>query len=164
MDRRLAMYRITMVALLLGLAGAAAAKPEKPVVQMDRQSPVAEQVRQVEKALDDGDYSEISADDRREVRQALARITALMGERQNLQELPPQVQGEVFNDQERINTLLTRAHDDSRQVCQYTRTTGSNMPKSRCLTVAERRRIAEKGKALLNDQRTFNNLNPETSR
>lgn len=158
------MYRITMIALLLGLAGAAAAKPEKPVVQMDRQSPVAEQVRQVEKALDDGDYSEISADDRREVRQALARITALMGERQNLQELPPQVQGEVFNDQERINTLLTRAHDDSRQVCQYTRTTGSNMPKSRCLTVAERRRIAEKGKALLNDQRTFNNLNPETSR
>lgn len=158
------MYRITMIALLLGLAGSAAAKPEKSVVQMDRQSPVAEQVRQVEKALDDGDYSEISADDRGEVRQALARITAHMGDRQTLQELPPQVQGEVFNDQERINTLLTRAHDDSRQVCQYTRTTGSNMPKSRCLTVAERRRIAEKGKALLNDQRTFNNLNPETSR
>ncbi|WP_295572733.1 hypothetical protein [Stenotrophomonas maltophilia] len=158
------MYRITMIALLLGLAGAAAAKTEKPVVQMDRQSPVADQVRQVEKALEDGDYSEISADDRSEVRQALARITARMGDRQSLQELPPQVQGEVFNDQERINTLLTRAHDDSRQVCQYTRTTGSNMPKSRCLTVAERRRIAEKGKALLNDQRTFNNLNPETSR
>src|SRR2546427_9103006 len=69
MDRRLAMYRITMIALLLGLAGSAAAKPEKSVVQMDRQSPVAEQVRQVEKALDDGDYSEISADDRSEVSQ-----------------------------------------------------------------------------------------------
>ncbi|HDS1532778.1 hypothetical protein ACVMVB_16205 [Stenotrophomonas maltophilia] len=158
------MYRITMIALLLGLAGSAAAKPETSVVQMDRQSPVAEQVRQVEKALDDGDYSEISADDRSEVRQALARITARMGAHQSLQELPPQVQGEVFNDQERINTLLTRAHEDSRQICQHTRSTGSNMPKSRCLTVAERRRIEEKGKALLNDQRTFNNFNPASSR
>lgn len=158
------MYRITMIALLLGLAGAAAAKPEKSVVQMDRQSPVAEQVRRVEKALDDGDYSEISADDRVQVREALARITARMGDRQSLQELPAPVQGEVFNDQERINTLLTRAHEDSRQICQHTRSTGSNMPKSRCLTVAERRRIEEKGKALLNDQRTFNNFNPASSR
>ena len=65
---------------------------------------------------------------------------------------------------ERINTLLTRAHEDSRQICQHTRSTGSNMPKSRCLTVAERRRIEEKGKALLNDQRTFNNFNPASSR
>ncbi len=87
------MYRITMIALLLGLAGSAAAKPEKSVVQMDRQSPVAEQVRQVEKALDDGDYSEISADDRSTVREALARITARMGGHQSVQELPPQVQG-----------------------------------------------------------------------
>lgn len=112
------MYRVTMIALLLGLAGTAVAKPEKAVVQMDRQMPVAEQVRKVEKALDDGDYSEISADDRAQVRQALARITQRMGDRQTLQELPPQVQNDVFNDQERVNTLLARAHDDSRQVCQ----------------------------------------------
>ena len=155
------MYRITMIALLLGLTGAASAKPVDATVQMDRQGPVAEQVRRVEKALDDGDYSEISAEDRSQVRQALARINQRMGERQTVQELPPQVQSEVFNDQERINTILTRAHDDSRQICTHQRTTGSNMPKSRCLTVAERRRIEEKGKALLNDQRTFNNLDPE---
>ncbi|OBU64401.1 hypothetical protein A9K58_17590 [Stenotrophomonas maltophilia] len=157
------MYRITMIALLLGLAGAAAAAPKKAVVQMDRQAPVAEQVRQVEQALDGGDYSEISVDDRTQVRQALARITQRVGDHQSLQELPPQVQAEVFNDQERINALLARAHEDSRQVCQHTRTTGSNMPKSRCLTVAERRRIEEKGKALINDQRTFNQLNPNTN-
>jgi len=164
MDRRLAMYRITMIALLLGLVGTAAAKPENPIVQMDRQAPVAEQVRRVEKALDDGDYSEISADDRAQVRQALARITQRMGDHQALQELPPQVQAEVFNDQERINTVLARAHEDSRQICQHTRTTGSNMPRSRCLSVAERRRIEEKGKALIHDQRTFNNLSPPGNR
>jgi len=154
------MYRVTMIALLLGLSAVAQAKSEKAVVQMDRQAPVAEQVRQVEKALDDGDYNEISADDRTAVRQALARITQRMGDRQTVQELPGTLQNEVFNDQERINTILTRAHDDSRQVCQHTRTTGSNMPKSRCLTVAERRRIEEKGKALLNDQRSYQTLSP----
>lgn len=158
------MYRITMIALLLGLSGTVSAKPEKTAIQMDGQAPVAEQVRRVERALDDGEYSEISADDRAQVQQALARITQRMGDHSTLQELPPQVQAEVFNDQERINTVLVRAHEDSRQICQHTRTTGSNMPKSRCLTVAERRRIEEKGKALLNYQRTFNNLTPPSNR
>jgi len=157
------MYRTTMIVLLLCLTGVALAKPDKAVVQMDRQGPVAEQVRQVENALQQGDYSEISAEDRSEVRQALARITQRMGDHQTVQALPPQVQNEIFNDQERVNTLLTRAHEDSRQVCTHQRTTGSNMPKSRCLTVAERRRIEEKGKALINDQRTYRNLNPSSN-
>ncbi len=154
------MYRITVVAMLLGLSAAAQAASEKPVVQMDRQAPVAEQVRKVEKALDNGEYAEISADDRAQVRQSLERITLRVGDRQTTQELPPAVQNEVFNDQERINTILTRAHAYSRLVCQHTRSTGSNMPKSRCLTVAERRRIEEKGKALLNDQRSYRTLSP----
>lgn len=158
------MYRITMMALLLCVSGAALAKPEKAAVQMDRQAPVTEQVKRVEKALDDGEYNEISADDRGQVRQALARISQRMGDRQTVQELPATVQNDVFNDQERINAILSKAHEDSRVICQYSRSTGSNMPKSRCLTLAERRRIEEKGKALLNDQRTYSNLNPDAKR
>lgn len=157
------MYRITMIALLC-VSGAAVAKTEKSALQMDRQAPVAGQVQQVEKALQAPEYAELSADDRSQIQQALARITQRMGDRQRVDELPPQVQAQVFNDQERVNQLLARAHDDSRQVCTYQRTTGSNMPKGRCLTVAERRRIEEKGKALINDQRTFNNLNPASNR
>ncbi|MDZ5843178.1 hypothetical protein U4I66_15125 [Stenotrophomonas maltophilia] len=157
------MYRITMIALLLCVSGAAVAKTEKSALQMDRQAPVAGQVQQVEKALQAPEYAELSADDRSQIQQALARITQRMGDRQRVDELPPQVQAQVFNDQERVNQLLARAHDDSRQVCTYQRTTGSNMPKGRCLTVAERRRIEEKGKALINDQRTFNNLNPASN-
>ncbi|WP_459062266.1 hypothetical protein [Stenotrophomonas sp. PSU-St15] len=158
------MYRVTMIALVLCLSGAAVAKTEKSALQMDRQAPVAGQVQQVEKALQAPEYAELSADDRSQIQQALARITQRMGDRQRVDELPPQVQALVFNDQERVNQLLARAHDDSRQVCTYQRTTGSNMPKGRCLTVAERRRIEEKGKALINDQRTFNNLNPASNR
>ncbi|MGE6333778.1 hypothetical protein [Stenotrophomonas sp. NPDC077659] len=154
------MYRITMMVLLLGLSAAVQAASEKPLVQMDMQGPVAEQVRQVEKALNNGEYAEISADDRAQVQQSLERITQRMGEHRTAQELPAAVQNELFNDQERINILLSRAHADSRLICQYTRTTGSNMPKSRCLTVAERRRIEEKGKALLNDERSYKTLSP----
>ncbi|RXK67752.1 hypothetical protein ERT44_07285 [Stenotrophomonas sp. MA5] len=154
------MYRVTMIALVLCLSGAAVAKTEKSALQMDRQAPVAGQVQQVEQALQAPEYAELSADDRSQIQQALARITQRMGGRQRVDELPPQIQAQVFNDQERVNQLLARAHDDSRQVCTYQRTTGSNMPKGRCLTVAERRRIEEKGKALINDQRTFNNLDP----
>jgi hypothetical protein len=98
-------------------------------------------MRQVETALAAPDYAELSAEDRGQVQQSLSRIRQHMGERQTVQELPPQLQAEVFNEQERINTLLARGHEDSRQICKYERTTGSNMPKSRCLTVAERRRI-----------------------
>lgn len=158
------MYRITMIALLLGLSGAAAAKPEKTALQMDRQAPVAGQIRQVEAALATPEYAELSNEDRSRVQQSLERIRSRMGERQNVQELPPQEQADVFNEQERINTLLTRGHDDSRQICTYQRTTGSNMPKGRCLTVAERRRIEEKGKALINDQRSYSNLVPPSGR
>jgi hypothetical protein len=160
MDREVGMYRIMMIALLLGLSGGVAAKPEKAAVQMDRQAPVAEQMRQVETALGAPEYAELSLEDRNQVQQSLSRIRQHMGERQTVQELPPQLQTEVFNEQERINTLLVRGHDDSRQICRYERTTGSNMPKSRCLTVAERRRIEEKGKALINDQRSYNTLAP----
>ena len=73
------MYRITMIALLLCVSGAAVAKTEKSALQMDRQAPVAGQVQQVEKALQAPEYAELSADDRSQIQQALARITQRMG-------------------------------------------------------------------------------------
>ena len=154
------MYRIMMIALLLGLSGAVAAKPEKVAVQMDRQGSVAEQMRQVETALAAPDYAELSAEDRGQVQQSLSRIRQHMGERQTVQELPPQLQAEVFNEQERSNTLLARGHEDSRQICRYERTTGSNMPQSVCLTVAQRRKAQEDSRKALNDNQRFNNYKP----
>ena len=87
------MYRIMTIALLLGLSGAVAAKPEKAAVQMDRQGSVAEQMRQVETALAAPDYAELSAEDRGQVQQSLSRIRQHLGERQTVQELPPQRRG-----------------------------------------------------------------------
>ena len=50
------------------------------------------------------------------MQQSLSRIRQHMGERQTVQELPPQLQAEVFNEQERINTLLARGHEDNRDL------------------------------------------------
>ena len=47
---------------------------------------------------------------------------------------------ELFNQQEIVNTLLTRAAADSRQVCERIEKTGSHRKTTVCRTVAERER------------------------
>ncbi|MGY0610940.1 MULTISPECIES: hypothetical protein [unclassified Luteimonas] len=97
------------------------------------------------KALDDGEtYSEIAADDAQVVKASLARITSLLASSAgSVDQLPHNTKIQVFNEQERINTLLSRAHADSRMVCRREKVTGSNMSTNVCMTVGDRRRAAE---------------------
>ena len=69
------MQRMTPFALMLGLALAttAHAKPEKGQVKFDANAPVAEQIRNVETAINSEDYSEIGLEDKSRVQQALGR-------------------------------------------------------------------------------------------
>ena len=60
--------------------------------------------------------------------------------------LPAQAQTEILNDQAVVNTILSRAHADSRMVCRRERATGSNRPERVCLTVAQRRKMQEDSK------------------
>jgi hypothetical protein len=53
-----------------------------------------------------------------------------MGDHERIEQVSPQDRTEIFNDQEVINTIMTRAHADSRMVCRRERTTGSNMPQA----------------------------------
>ena len=85
-------------------------------------------------------YSEISAEDRQRVVQALDRMSGLIGEG-SAESLSPVNKAQVFNDQELVNTVLTRAREDSRLVCRREKTIGSNMPSTQCFTVAERERM-----------------------
>ena len=157
------MYRITMIALLLGLSGTVSAKPEKTAIQMDGQAPVAEQVRRVERALDDGEYSEISADDRAQVQQALARITQRMGTTarfRSSRRRSGQRSSTTGADQHRSCPRPRRQPPDlpahphhGQQHAQEPLPDGGRAPPDR-----------GKGKALLNDQRTFNNLTPPSNR
>jgi hypothetical protein len=59
--------------------------------------------------------------------------------------MSPAQRVELFNTQETVNRLLTRAAEDSRLVCKRERRTGSNYVTSACQTVADRRRQREAG-------------------
>ncbi|WP_028917914.1 hypothetical protein [Pseudoxanthomonas sp. J35] len=105
-------------------------------------------------ALADGEtYSEIGAEERRQVRASLDRIDALLNGVQDVNQLSERDKVEVFNEQERINTLLTRAREDSRLVCVREKKVGSHRATNNCQTVAERRRAHEQTQnALMNNR------------
>ncbi|MGO3126535.1 MAG: hypothetical protein ACTIJY_00535 [Luteimonas sp.] len=96
------------------------------------------------RALADGDtYNEIAAQDSQIVQSSLNRIAGLLNGVRNVDELPESAKVQVYNEQERINSLLVPAYANSRVICRREKPTGSNRPINICLTVAERRRARE---------------------
>lgn len=154
------MYRVTLIVLALIMVGAAEAKPREQPVTMTADAPVAVQIQKVEAALNSESYSEISLEDKSRVQQALGRIKLKMEGHTLSSELSPQDRTAVFNDQELVNTVLSRAREDSRLICRRERSTGSNMAQNVCMTVAQRRKAEANGRALLNDHQRFNNFTP----
>ena len=104
-------------------------------------------------ALADGEtYSEIPARDRQTVKSSLDRIASLLADAQSVDQLSEATRVEVFNEQERVNTLLTRAREDSRMVCTREKKVGSHRATNNCMTVGLRRRAREQSQdALLNN-------------
>lgn len=96
-------------------------------------------------ALGDGEtYVEISPEDRDTVLGALSRIASTLGSVPGgVESLPSPSRMQVFNDQELVNTLLTRAREDSRLVCAREKKVGSHRHVNVCRTVADRRRDRE---------------------
>jgi hypothetical protein len=140
-------------ALLLALGTAQAAPGDRAI---ERGKPLGEQVDRIEKELGDGEtYSEINLEQRSEVREILTRLRAISERYPDNGSVPDPVKTEQFNDQERVNTILTQAREDSRMVCKREKATGSNRMTSQCMTVAQRARAKEDAqKNLSNAQRT----------
>ncbi len=105
----------------------------------------AAQRSQIESDLAGGEkYSEISPADREMVRQSLARIAERLDGVSSVQELSEQAKIGVFNEQEKINTVLTQAAADSRVMCERVQVLGSHRRTTKCETVAERRRRSDR--------------------
>jgi len=99
------------------------------------------QARQVRRDLSKSDkYVELKQDDRKRVLAALDRMQKALKPVESLEQLHEQDRVALFNDQELVNTLLTEAREDSRQICRREKSVGSNMARLSCETVAERRR------------------------
>ena len=133
----------TLIAFLLAAVPAFAfAAQESQLALAD--GDFAEQRAEIEEDLADGKtYAEINHSDRAEVREALDRISRELEGVDSVAELAEPAKVTVFNEQERINTILTQARADSRLVCDRSRPTGSHRKVTKCQTVAERRRRME---------------------
>lgn len=145
------MYKLMVLALFALLlpatamatidSGGQAFKPDKG---LDLTASFGEQRAAINKALSDGEtYSELQPADLRVVQDSLGRISTLLGDAQTIDQMSPDAKVELFNEQEKVNTLLVQAHKDSRMVCRREKPTGSHRPTTLCLTVAERRRQRE---------------------
>jgi len=151
------MFRMILCAALLAIAPAALADQEQLALT---EGDFAAQRAAIEKNLADGKtYAEISPADRSKVRESLARISGRLEGVDSVDALAEPIKVALFNDQEIVNTILTRAASDSRLVCQRIKVTGSHRPQNICQTVAERRRRMEADQREL--QRRQNGIGPQ---
>jgi hypothetical protein len=154
MIRTLLLFSLCFAFTLAGDAQASNKAPDDLDVET---MPFAQQATKIRTDLTQGDqYSEISQADRDQVLGLLARIESLLESVDNVDALPMQSRIELFNDQERINTILTGARADSRMICTRTQVTGSHRKQQVCMTVAdrERRRERDREDAMLKQRQT----------
>lgn len=104
----------------------------------------AERRHQLVNEIETGDtYAEIDSMQKVEVMQSLDRIGTWLESAGSIDAMSEEQRIRVFNEQEKINTMLTGVAADSRQVCTREATVGTRMRQTTCFTVAERRRRRE---------------------
>ena len=140
------MYKVVLGSMLALAAVTASAKIDSDgaPTKVNLSGSFEEQRVAILKDLDGGKvYSEISAKERGDVKDALNRISGVLQAPNGVQGLNEEQKTKVFNDQELVNAILTRAGEDSRLVCTREKVVGSHRPTTQCFTVAERRRMRE---------------------
>ena len=113
---------------------------------------------QVGKDFDqDKRYTEIKPEDRQTVTQTLARMEGRWQKVGDSTQLNPSDRVDMANDQEIVATILDHAAADSRVVCHRDAPTGSHLPTTNCMTVAQRKRTQEKAQDSMRDGKTGTN-------
>ena len=125
--------------LLLAPLAAGAKDTAKESIKADP-SLFPAQRAEIEKSIKTDKYSELTLTQREKVAAALDRMEAILASADSIAALEEEKKIELFNDQELINNLLTKAREDSRLVCARRVKTGSHRPTTECRTVGERRR------------------------
>ena len=151
------MWAAGAVALMV-MANTAQASDEEV---FERGKPLSAQIDRIEAQLGDGEtYSELAPEKRSEVRETLARLRGVTERYPDQASVPEEAKVQQFNDQARVNVLLTKAREDSRMVCKREKATGSNRTTTQCMTVAQRERAKEKAQKDMNNvQRTGHFVN-----
>lgn len=147
-------FQAMLCVVLLGALASTAAASSNADSKLDLRIAFDGQRNLILSALQDGEtYSEIKPEDKRQVRASLDRIADLLAGSATADSLSEADKVKVFNEQELVNTILTRARADSRVVCTRERRVGSHRTTNVCYTVAERRRMHEETHNALIDNR-----------
>ncbi len=127
------------IAALLLAMGTTQAAPQAEVFA--RGKPLAEQMQRIDVEMNDGEtYSELTLEDRSRVRAALGRMRGVLDQYPDQATITDVAKTELYNDQQLVNTVLTKAREDSRQICTREKSTGSHRATTQCRTVAQRER------------------------
>ena len=127
--------KAVFLASLLLLSATVSAAADAPVQLDISKGDLASQRVAITKAINGNDYSEFGAAERTELSKLLDAI-----------EQNPSASAQNLGNQVRANELLSTAFADSKLVCRQVKEIGSNMAKRSCMTVAAKRRAAEKSK------------------
>lgn len=127
--------KAVFLASLLLLSATVSAAADAPVQLDISKGDLASQRVAITKAINGNDYSEFGAAERTELSKLLDAI-----------EQNPSASAQNLTNQVRANELLSTAFADSKLVCRQVKEIGSNMAKRSCMTVAAKRRAAEKSK------------------
>jgi hypothetical protein len=144
------MYRFVFVILFSLVAFTVSAASTHDAAVLDLNASFTQQKALIERELGDGEtYAEISSQDRATVREALNSIASKLDNAGGVEGLTGQQKADVFNEQEKINTILTKANADSRLICRREKKVGSHREITQCMTVAERRRASDSAQDVL---------------
>lgn len=103
-----------------------------------------EQVEKIKLDLAGGDtYADMQPAERDAVVRLLDSISRRVAHVQDPMQLSPSARTALFNEQEQVNSLLSQAADDSRQICRRERPTGTRRSITVCTTAGEVRRNRE---------------------
>lgn len=147
------MYRFAFLMLIsLTAASTALATTSKDAAALDLNASFAQQKEKISRELADGEtYAEISSQDLLTVKESLNRIAGKLDLAGGVEHLNAQQKADVFNDQELVNNILTKASAESRLVCTREKKVGSHRTTTQCDTVARRRRVAEESQKAMRE-------------
>lgn len=84
-----------------------------------------------------GEYEGATRAHKRELDALFNRMQSTLSRVDHVDDLPPRRQVALFNDQDRVNVLLTQAREGDRQICRRERQIGTNMRTTVCRTQQE---------------------------
>jgi hypothetical protein len=133
--KHVALAALAALLVMASSAVTAASDPQPPTIRdiVTQQTQLREQVK-----AGKGAFKDMSKAERKALAERQDRVLQMLGEKQTLDEMPPDQRTVVFNELEWIKAAVTKAEDE-RKICEYTRTVGSNRMVSVCMTAKEQR-------------------------